>query len=443
MKFDLQSERDAMKIVQITPSSGDNFYCENCLRDAELTAQMHRFGHDVLVLPMYLPLSFDWQRYAKEVQISPIFFGGINVYLQQKSHLFRSTPRWLDKILDNQHLLHWAGRKAGLTSAKELGETTLSMLEGSAGKQKKELDRLLDWLAGQNKPDVVVLSNILLIGLAEGIKKKLGSPVVILLQDEDGFLDGLGSPYAQQAWDIVAESSKNVNLFVAVSRYYGDVMRKRLGLDVDRLKIIYPGVRPADYKPADVPPATATIGFLSRQCYDMGLDILVDAFIELKKRANLHNARLRISGGKRADDEAFIKSVQQKLSSADVIDDVEFMPDFERASRLAFLQSLSVLSVPVRKPVAYGLYAVEAMACAVPVVEPAYGVFPELIEQTQGGLLCQPNEPTALANSLAKLLLDKNYAAQLGKIGRGAVLEKFNIERSAERLIDLYKTIGK
>ena len=432
-----------MKIVQITPSSGDSFYCENCLRDAELTAQMHRLGHDVSVLPMYLPLPADWQQYAKAVPSSPIFFGGVNVYLQQKSAFFRSTPRWLDKILDNPYLLRWAGRRAGLTSAKELAQTTISMLQGGAGRQKKELDRLLDWLAGQDKPDVVVLSNALLVGLAGDIKKKIGSPVVILLQDEDGFLDGLGSPYAQQAWDIVAESSKSVDLFVAVSRYYGDVMQKRLGLNVDRLKVIFPGVRPADYKPADAPPATATIGFLSRQCYDMGLDILADAFIELKKRTNMHNIRLRISGGKRVDDETFIQSVRQKLSSAGVIDDVEFLPDFERASRLAFLQSLSVLSVPARQPAAYGLFAIEALACSVPVVEPACGVFPELIEQTQGGLLYEPDKPAALADSLEKLLLDKDYAAHLGKNGRRAVLEKFNIERSAERLIDLYKTIGK
>jgi glycosyltransferase involved in cell wall biosynthesis len=432
-----------MNIVQITPSSGDSFYCENCLRDAELTAQMGRLGHDVSVLPMYLPLPADWQQHSTGVQISPIFFGGINVYLQQKSTLFRKTPRWLDKFLDNPYLLRLAGRKAGLTSAKELGQTTLSMLEGSAGRQKKELDRLLDWLAGQDKPDVVVLSNILLIGLVNGIKEKLGLPVVILLQDEDGFLDSLGSPYAQQAWDIVAKTAKNVNLFVAVSRYFGSVMQKRLGLAADKLKVIYPGVRATDYKPTDVPPPVATIGFLSRQCHDMGLDILTDTFIELKKRTNLHQIRLRISGGKRADDEAFIQSVRQNLSSAGVIDDVEFLPDFERASRLAFLQGLSVLSVPTRQPAAYGLFVVEALACAVPVVEPACGVFPELIEQTQGGLLYEPNKPASLADSLAKLLLNKDYASQLGKTGKEAVLEKFNIERSAQRLIDLYQTIRK
>jgi glycosyltransferase involved in cell wall biosynthesis len=429
-----------MKIIQITPSAGDSFYCENCLRDAELTAEMHRLGHDVTIMPMYLPLTIDGGR---EVQSSPIFFGGINVFLQQKYPFFRRTPRWLDKWLDNPRLLQWAGHKAGMTSAKELAETTISMLKGSSGSQIKELDRMIDWLSSQERPDVVVLSNILLIGLAEDIKKKVGSAVVCLLQDEDGFLDGLGQTYTRQAWDIVVDRSKDIDLFIAVSRYYGDVMLKRLAINPGKLEIIYPGIYPASYAPADTPPVTPTIGFLSRQFPDAGLDLLVDAFIELKKRPSLRNVRLRIAGGKRADDEAFVKSLQQKLTLAGVIADVDFLPDFERAARVDFLQSLSVLSVPFKHTVAYGLFVAEALACSVPVVEPAAGVFPELIDNTQGGLLYKPNNIKELIAALEKLLLDKEHAIKLGNNGRKAVLEKFNIERSAVRLLDLYKGIRK
>jgi glycosyltransferase involved in cell wall biosynthesis len=429
-----------MKIIQITPSAGDSFYCENCLRDAELTAQLHRLGHDVTLMPMYLPIPADA---ASGLQSSPIFFGGINVFLQQKFSFFRRTPRWLDKFLDNPRLLQWAGRKAGMTSAKDLAQTTISMLKGRIGLQKKELDRLVDWLCNQDKPDVVVLSNILLIGLAAEIKRRVGSAIVCLLQDEDGFLDGLGKPYAQRAWDIVAERSVDIDLFIAVSRYYGDVMLERLAIEPVRLKVLYPGVYPADYKPADAPPVTPTIGFLCRQFPDSGLDLLVNAFIELKKHPGLKNTRLRIAGGKRADDEEFVKSLGQKLISAQVMGDVDFLPDFERAARVNFLQSISVLSVPLKQPVAYGLFVAEAMACAVPVVEPDAGVFPELIENTQGGLLFEPNNLKELIAALEKLLLDKEYAMRLGKNGRKAVLEKFNIELSAGRVLELYKGIQK
>ncbi|MHC4435161.1 MAG: glycosyltransferase family 4 protein, partial [Planctomycetota bacterium] len=215
-----------MRIVQITPSAGDSFYCENCLRDATLVKAMLKLGHDVLMVPLYLPVQIEESASA---HVSPIFFGGLNVYLQQKSGLFRKTPRWLDRVLDSPKLLSWIGRKAGMTSARDLGETTLSMLRGQEGRQIKELNRLVEWLAAQeNKPDIICLSNILLVGLAGPIKKRLGVPVVCLLQDEDGFLDGLPSPYCDQAWQTIIERSKDVDAFIAVSKYYAQAMRERL-----------------------------------------------------------------------------------------------------------------------------------------------------------------------------------------------------------------------
>ena len=176
-----------MKVAQLTPGSGDNFYCENCLRDAALVKAMRSLGCDILLLPMYLPLQTD-----KDEQLSstPIFFGGVNVYLQQKLELFRKTPRWLDKVFDSKRLLEWVGKFASMTSAKELGETTVSMLRGENGRQAKELDRLIEWLGRrENRVDIVVLSNALLAGVARSIKEKLKIPVACLMRDEDGFLD--------------------------------------------------------------------------------------------------------------------------------------------------------------------------------------------------------------------------------------------------------------
>ena len=78
-----------MNIVQITPGAGA-MYCGNCLRDNALVAALRKLGHDVLMVPLYLPLTLDEEDQSAG---TPIFFGGINVYLQQKSALFRKTPR--------------------------------------------------------------------------------------------------------------------------------------------------------------------------------------------------------------------------------------------------------------------------------------------------------------------------------------------------------------
>ena len=429
-----------MRIVQITPSAGDSFYCENCLRDAALAKAIIKLGHEGLMVPLYLPLSVEQ---TGSVGIAPIFFGGLNVYLQQKSAFFRNTPRWLDRLLDSPGLLRWIGRKAGMTSERDLGQTTISMLRGEQGRQIKELDRLVDWLdTRENRPDIICLSNILLAGLAGSIKKKLGVPVVCLLQDEDGFLDGLVQPYSQRAWQVLSERAGDIDTFVAVSKYYADAMRQRLQLDPDRVHVVYTGISLDGYESQGARPEVPTIGYLSRMCPEKGLDKLVDAFLELKKNEKLRDAKLRIAGGKRSDDEAFLKKIRQKLRSAGVIDDVEFLPDFDYDSRLAFLRSLSVLSVPEEQPVAYGLYVLEALAAGVPVVEPASGVFPELIEITDGGLLCEPNNVEALADAIGSLLLDPDKTKRLAEQGRAAVSKKFNIEQTAEQMVRIYGEIA-
>ena len=181
-----------MKIIQLTPSSGDNFYCENCLRDQALLRTLNSQGHEVTMIPLYLPIKLDSPKVSMD---TPIFFGGVNVYLQQKMGLFRKTPRWVDSVFDNRALLTKVSKKAGMTSSKDLGETTISMLRGEDGLQVKELDRLVDWLSrDMEKPDVIILSNVLLAGLAASIRKRLQVPVVCLLQDVFSGLKGWTTP---------------------------------------------------------------------------------------------------------------------------------------------------------------------------------------------------------------------------------------------------------
>jgi glycosyltransferase involved in cell wall biosynthesis len=428
-----------MQIVQITPSAGDSFYCENCLRDTALVKAMMALGHNVLMVPLYLPLSIEQD---KPGTVSPIFFGGVNVYLQQKLSLFRKTPRWLDHWFDSPRLLTWVGRMAGMTSAKDLGETTISMLRGEQGQQIKELNRLVDWLGAQeNKPDIICLSNILLLGLARSIKRKLDVPVVCLLQDEEAFLDGLPSPYAKQAWQILAERAGDVNAFISVSKYYADVMQQRLSLGPDRVKVAYTGIALDGYESCQARPEVPTIGYLSQMCPDKGLDTLVDAFIVLKKNGELSNIKLRVTGGKSAADKAFVNGLRQQLSSHGLLDDVEFLEEFDLDAKLSFLRTISVLSVPEKLPVACGLYVLEALAAGVPVVQPAHGVFPELLEMIGGGVLYEPNNTEALVAALEPLLLKMEHAQQLGEQGRKAVHEKFNIEQTAGDLVRIYANV--
>ncbi|MFC1783946.1 glycosyltransferase family 4 protein, partial [Planctomycetota bacterium] len=247
-----------------------------------------------------------------------------------------------------------------------------------------------------------------------------------------------------RCWEEIIERAAQIDQFVAVSEYYADKMRRQLQLDRDRVKVVYNGLSLQGYQPADTPPPTPTIGYLSRMYPKKGLDVLAEAFVIIKKNQRLRHARLRIAGGQMVTDEAFVKDIKRRLTEAAVIDDVEFLPSFERRQRQEFLRTLSVLSVPARRDEAFGMYAWEALACGVPVVQPSRGVFPELLELTEGGILLpEPIDPAHLATALESLLLDGDRARQLGLKGSKAVFEKLNIDNTVQKLAQIYqKTIA-
>lgn len=428
-----------MRIIQITPGSGDNFYCENCLRDQALVRSLNSQGHEITMVPLYLPIKLD----SPEVSIdAPIFFGGINVYLQQKLDLFRKTPRWVDSLFDNRALLSRVSKKAGMTSSRGLGETTISMLRGEDGHQAKELDRLVEWISRDMElPDVIVLSNILLGGLAAPLKKRLQVPVVCLLQDEEAFVDGMGEPYSKEAWELMRKCAQEIDAFVSVSNAYKDRIVPRLGLDESRVYTVYMGLDLLDFHPADVKPEKPVLGFLSRMCPQRGLDTLIDTFIMLKQDPKHKDCKLQICGGKSQTDKPFLKDMRRRLETAGVTDDIKFMPEFLGEARRQWLRELTVMCVPEKEEVAYGLYAMEAQAAGVPVVLPRVGIFPELIDLTRGGELVDFNSPRFFAAVLSPLLLDPGSAHELGQRGRRGIEEHFDVEKNAAKLIDLLEKI--
>jgi glycosyltransferase involved in cell wall biosynthesis len=429
-----------VKIVKLIPGAGNTFYCENCLRDSGRVKALQKLGHDVIVVPLYLPLMTDEPNAPCPSNV-PIFFGGINVYLQQKSALFRKTPRWLDRIFDSKKLLKWAAGKAGMVRYEELGETTLSMLRGEEGRQSKELERLVGWLASEEPPDVVHFSNALLLGMARRIKEELRVPLVCSLQDEDILLDALLEQHRQLAWDTLSQRAAEVEAFIAVSNYYKDFMCERLEIPADRVHVIYNGIELDGYQPADSPPNPPVIGYLERQCRDKGLHTLVEAFIILKKNERVPHLKLRIAGGKTADDEPFVQEMRQRLIEEGFSDDAEFLGKLNRNERLDFLRTISVMSVPAEHQEAFGIYIIEALASGVPVVQPRHGAFPELLEIARGGLLCEPNDANSLATAIEKLLLNPQQARELGSQGRKTVFANFSMEQMAHEILRVMEKV--
>jgi len=170
-------------------------------------------------------------------------------------------------------------------------------------------------------------------------------------------------------------------------------------------------------------------------CPQMGLDVLVEAFGALKSSGRFDRLRLRVAGGKTADDEPYVSTCQKELVDGGWAADAEFLEQFGRDSRIAFLRSLSALSVPARHHSAFGLHALEALAAGVPVVLPPGGASAEFVEATAGGVVCPHNDAPSLASALENLLSDPAAAQEMGRHGREAVLKRFTVERMAEEYV--------
>ncbi len=410
-----------MRILQLTPGTG-NYFCGSCLRDNALVRGLRSRGHDVLMVPLYLPHVTDE---PSESADTPIFLGGISVFLQQKFPAFRRMPGWLDRMLSSPALLRLASGLAGMTSARDLGESAVSMLQGSESRQAGEVERLIAWLRTQPRPDVICLSNSLLGGLARRLKEEFRAPVVCTLQGEDSFLDGLPEPYRQKSWNLLAERCADMDRFVAVSHYHGELMIRRLGLEPERVTVVHPGIAVEEFTPAASPPDPPVIGYLARMHPGKGLGTLADAFLRLE----MPGVRLRIAGAKTGRDEAFVRSLRRRLPR-----EVGFLPNLDLAAKREFLRGLTVLSVPATSGEALGLYVLEAWAAGVPVVQPRHGAFPELVEKTGGGILCDPDNPAALAAALRQILSDPAAARRMGEAGRRAVLADFSIEAMTRKM---------
>lgn len=424
-----------LKIAYLT-SGAAGMFCGSCMHDNTLARALTKLGCDVQLVPLYTPIRTD----EESVAVDQVFLGGINVYLQQKWRVFRHLPRWLSRWLDQPWFIRLATSRGIQTKAQDLGALTISVLKGDEGFQRREVERLAEWL-GSDKPDVIVFSNMLTAGCVPAIKRRLDTTVVVTLQGDDIFLRDLPEPFQSQAFAEIRRLIPHIDGFLANSRYYADFMSEYLGIPREMIQVVPLGLDTTDFaefltkraaRPATRPP---TIGYLARLAPEKGLHILVDAFIHLHRIPGRGDVRLRIAGWLGKHNRPYVEEQLHKLRQAKLIDNVDLVGEIDRRGKIEFLKSIDVLCVPTTYREPKGLFVLEALAAGVPVVEPDHGAFPELLAQTGGGILAPPEEPIAFANALMKLLDDGEFRSSLSRAGQAVVHRSFTAQRMAENTL--------
>lgn len=426
-----------MKVTYLVPGSGGSFYCGNCHRDMLYVSSIKkRAGLDISAIPLYLPPINE--EFGDEFE-NPVFFGAISLYLREKVKMFEHMPSFLDKIFDAPPFLRMAAKKAGTTRTEGLEETTIAMIKGNDPSRDREIDRLSRYICSSGKSDIIHLSNALIIGLASQLRSSCNVSIVCSLQNEDDWIEEMREPYRSEAWRLIGEESHNVDLFISPSQYFKDFILSRTTIPADKIHVIPSGLDITKPEIRTTPLATPTIGYFSRLSYLNGLDKLVDAFILIRKRNEVPGLQLHLCGGYTGDDKPFIKEQFKKIKESDLDSDVKIYSSFHGSQKDEFFNSIDLMSVPVRKPDAYGLYLLEANAAGVPVVQPATGAFPEIVENTGGGATYMPDTVEALAGAIVEMLSDMENLKKLGHSGYNAVHNRLSTSHMADQILEVYK----
>jgi glycosyltransferase involved in cell wall biosynthesis len=425
-----------MKILYLTGGAGQ-MYCGSCLRDNALATELISRGHDVTLLPVYTPTLTD----EENVSSDKVFFGGVSVYLEQYVPIFRNSPKWLDLLWDSKRILDLATKRSISTSPQMLGEMTVSTLKGEAGFQHKEITKLLDWLKSEDAPDIISIPYTLLLGLAKPIKEAIGKPVFCTLQGEDLFLEGLQEPYRSQSKDLIKGQLKYVDAFISVSEYYARFMPKYLDIPKEKIRLVPLGIKLEGFERKKKKPAPFTIGFFARIAPEKGLHVLADAYRRLRKKEALTSCRLEVAGYLPPEQREYLDGIVREMNTAGLADEFKYRGTLDREQKISFLQSLDLLSVPATYNEPKGIFLLEAMACGVPVVQPHRGAFTEIVENTGGGVLVEPDNVESLVEGFLTLANNAELREKCSDSGYRKVRELYSVARMADSALAAYESV--
>ncbi len=197
-----------------------------------------------------------------------------------------------------------------------------------------------------------------------------------------------------------------------------------------RLRVVYPGisVHPLGKSEARDPSRPRVIGTAGRLDPVKGISFLLRAFSFLVPE--FPDVRLEIAG-----EGPLREKLESEAASLDIQSRVMFLG--WRKDMPAVFRRWDIYVQPSLME-AFGLAALEAMACGLPVVGTAAGGLPELIVDGETGLLVPPRDSGALAQAIRRLLQNPTEACAMGAAGRARAVKYFSVERMVAEVQKIY-----
>jgi glycogen(starch) synthase len=242
-------------------------------------------------------------------------------------------------------------------------------------------------------------------------------------------LHGLGPELPQQT-PLTEELLTSGKWVAAVSDAILKQVRDFLPSITPRSSIVYDGLDTPALPPAPLDFSHPTLLCLGRLTSEKGFDTAVASFARVV--GHIPRARLIIAG-----DGPERPSLERMVRTLGLEAAVEFSGWIPPDRVPALMNDVTLVLVPSRYE-AFGLTALEAAQMARPVVATRVGGLPEVVVDGKTGLLVEPDDPTALAQSIVTLLRDRERADRFGQAARERAQHVFSLERCVDAYESLY-----
>ncbi len=251
----------------------------------------------------------------------------------------------------------------------------------------------------------------------------------------------LVNPLVVSVWgsDVVQRDRRKARLYprllthasevTATSRYLASATAAYLGTPRS-IRVIPFGVDAAQFAPSDTPPSIH-LGTVRHLEPNYGLDLLIAALPALV--SEVPGLRVAIAGSGRL--EAALRNQAHLLG---VAEHIHWYGRIPHSGVPTFLGSLELFVNPSRAE-SFGVAAIEAQACGVPVIASRVGGLPEVVRDGETGVLVPPEDPDAIAAAILALLRDPQRRSAMGRVARAWVRERYDWRANVLEMLDVYR----
>ena len=306
-------------------------------------------------------------------------------------------------------------------------------------------DRVLDDLALNGGADVVHANYWLSGVVAHRIKHELDIPVVSTFHTLARVKAEGGDP--EPGWRDRAEAELiNCADAICVSCVEEEEQFRRLyGDPQGQIEIVAPGVEHAFFAPGDrsgarmaldLPDDVPVILFVGRIQPLKGPDVAIRALHALGRP----DALLLIVGGASGSNGGNeTERAHQLVDELGLHDQVRFVPPQPHHILSTYYRAADVVVVPSRSE-SFGLVALEAAACGIPVVASAVGGLLSLVDHGETGFLIPDRDPTRFAKAIGQIL-DEPLLAEAMAVASAERAARYTWGFAAARLRRLYSDL--